>query len=119
MNDVIVLRVNAATAKMIAATNKVFGMPNTRSESKWARQITGPKRSASAHGIYRARRIPADTPRMGITDTIAPPRNRPKRKSDRFKGVEKTICHVFCAKSRAAAELTNAVVINNVRKHAT
>src|SRR5580692_982144 len=118
MKEVMVLRVSAATAKMTAATNTVFGMPNTRSELRWALQMTGPKRSASAQGMYRARRIPTDTPRMGITETMVAPKNLPRRKSERFKGVENTICQVFCAKSRAAAELTKAVVISNVKKDA-
>jgi len=52
---------------------------------------------------------------MGIKETIAPPKNRPSRKSERFSGVEKTICQVLQAKSRAAAALTNAVVISSVK----
>src|SRR5487761_1894683 len=108
MNDVIVLRVSAATAKITAAITNVLGIANTSRDFTCAAQITGPNRSASAHGMYGASSMPAETPVTGISDSSAAPRNRPNRKSDRLSGVENTICQVFEEKSRAAAALTNA-----------
>jgi len=38
--------------------------------------------------------MPAETPMIGITDTAAEPRKRPRMKSRRRTGVEKIICQV-------------------------
>ena len=46
MNDVTVLRVSTAMAKIMAAMKSVFGMAKTRMPSRWACQLTGPQRSA-------------------------------------------------------------------------
>src|SRR5271165_3932052 len=90
-NEVMVLRVKAAIAKMIAATNNVLGRAITKIPARCAGQLTGPQRSASTQGIYFANRIPSETPRQGITEIKADARYRAKRKSILRSGVENRI----------------------------
>ena len=66
-----VLRVSAATVKMMAATKRVLGKAMTKMPARWACQLTGPQRSASIQGMYLANRIPSDTPRHGMTEISA------------------------------------------------
>src|SRR5579863_3974409 len=118
-NEMVVLRVRTAMVKITAAIKSVFGMAKIRMPCRCACQETGPQRSASTQGIYFASKMPADTPRIGITETTAEPRKRPARNAGFFRGVEKRICQVLFAKSRDAAEFTNAVTISSVKTEAS
>jgi hypothetical protein len=73
------------------------------------------KRSLSAHGASGASIMPTDAPSIGISAIKVEPRKRPSRNCTLLSGFEKIICAVLLAKSRAAAEFTNATVISSVR----
>ena len=90
-NEITVLRVSTAMAKMTAAMNKVFGKAKTRMLCQCAAHTMGPKRSASAQGMYLASSEPREMPNKGMVEMTTAPRNLPSRKSSFRIGLVNTI----------------------------
>ena len=105
-------------AKITAAIKERYseGRKTTRPAGEPARRPGPTVPGTSTHGIYFAsKNARRHAENWYITDTTAGAQEPSRReKTGFFRGVENKICQVLFAKSREAAELTNAVTINSV-----